>query len=124
MASAEHTSSKPESTADMAIAAHDEVFRLNREILDVHGFSTDATGEVLATLAEKVALYPPDKTVREHPQVAFKPFYFFFYGSLQVPSILKNMCGLKSSPIMEHATIKGWKCKYSPCSIRSSLPLW
>ncbi|KAI3337544.1 hypothetical protein HD806DRAFT_518363 [Xylariaceae sp. AK1471] len=52
-------------------------------------------------------------------KVNFRPFYFFFYGSLQILSVLEAVCGVSSSEegeenrivLRENASIKGWKLK-------------
>ncbi|KAJ8122583.1 hypothetical protein ONZ43_g1259 [Nemania bipapillata] len=65
----------------------------------------------------------------ETPVNTFEPFYFFFYGSLQVRNVLHRVIGLRSNifsrsscdmssdepketaPFLENASIQGWKIK-------------
>ncbi|KAI1397937.1 hypothetical protein F4819DRAFT_470365 [Hypoxylon fuscum] len=85
----------------------------NRDILRIQGFHTQATGATLAALAAKDEEWPAHKEVCH--QATFEPFYFFFYGSLQDPSVLKSVCGLKNPFIrLKPASIKDWRGKYPP----------
>ncbi|KAI1153048.1 hypothetical protein F4825DRAFT_475153 [Nemania diffusa] len=53
----------------------------------------------------------------ETPVVTFEPFYFFFYGSLQVPNVLRRVIRMWNDeatnplPLLTNASIKGWKIK-------------
>ncbi|KAI1393786.1 uncharacterized protein F4822DRAFT_385848 [Hypoxylon trugodes] len=87
----------------------------NREILRIHGLRSEASGDILAQLADWAGVYPPREVAYTHPSVTFEPFYFFFYGSLQVPSILKRVCRLDEEPELKPASIKGWKSMKWSC---------
>ncbi|KAI0969262.1 hypothetical protein F4678DRAFT_463525 [Xylaria arbuscula] len=66
-----------------------------------------------------------DNTDIERPLVTFQPFYFFFYGSLQLPIVLSSVCDIatggtsngkengKNNAIVlrKGASIAGWKIK-------------
>ncbi|KAI1313606.1 hypothetical protein F5Y03DRAFT_103059 [Xylaria venustula] len=64
----------------------------------------------------------------ERPLLTFQPFYFFFYGSLQLPSVLDSVCDITTSDtskgkenernkennaivLRKGASIAGWKIK-------------
>lgn len=85
----------------------------NREFVQLCGFRTEATGLILADLAQKLTrAYPVSKYVINHPSVTFEPFYFFFYGSLQAKRTLVRVCDLDDeNPTLIPASIKGWRSK-------------
>ncbi|KAI1082261.1 hypothetical protein F5B20DRAFT_532748 [Whalleya microplaca] len=98
-------------TGNVAITTPDpndeEAIRENRELVRLQGFRTNVTGATLANLA-KIAKEAPE-TLQNQPVVAFEPFYFFFYGSLQDPNTLRLVCKLRSTPILAPASIKDWR---------------
>ncbi|KAF2963159.1 hypothetical protein GQX73_g10418 [Xylaria multiplex] len=59
--------------------------------------------------------------IKEITVITFEPFYFFFYGSLQIREVLQRICKIpdgesedkKNGPIILHerAVIHGWKVK-------------
>ncbi|OTA66543.1 hypothetical protein K449DRAFT_402613 [Hypoxylon sp. EC38] len=81
----------------------------NREVLRLHGFRSSATGSDLAKLAARAGKWLasiPDA----NSLTTFEPFYFFFYGTLQLPRILKSVCNLgDSEPELKAASIKDWE---------------
>ena len=42
---------------------------------------------------------------------AFQPCYLFFYGSLMDPDILQNIARLENPPVLQDASIEGYKMK-------------
>ncbi|KAI0481488.1 hypothetical protein F4859DRAFT_421576 [Xylaria cf. heliscus] len=104
----------------------------NASILNVRGLRTTATGNELFDLADLALRNSKIPTTSEHtadadaattsavasetlPTVTtFEPFYFFFYGSLQVPNVLQGVCRIKdknSITLRKNANIVGWKIK-------------
>ncbi|KAI0146042.1 hypothetical protein F4776DRAFT_609137 [Hypoxylon sp. NC0597] len=82
----------------------------NREILRLYGLTSSATGSDLAKLAERAGTW--HITSLDDTKATFEPFYFFFYGSLQVPRILRDVCDLGGpEPEMKGASIKDWETK-------------
>ncbi|KAI1484051.1 hypothetical protein F4774DRAFT_423535 [Daldinia eschscholtzii] len=86
----------------------------NADYVKLCGFRTEATGSMLADLAQKLSkargLF--DKSVINHPRMTFEPFYFFFYGSLQAQRTLMRACRLDDPhPTLVPASIKGWRTK-------------
>ncbi|KAI1417709.1 hypothetical protein F5Y13DRAFT_185041 [Hypoxylon sp. FL1857] len=82
----------------------------DREVLRLYGFRSSVTGNALSKLAKRVTngLMGLDA----HPSVTFEPFYFFFYGSLQLPRVVKAVCQMNLSgpdPELKAGTIKGWE---------------
>ncbi|KAI1828379.1 hypothetical protein F4861DRAFT_179608 [Xylaria intraflava] len=121
---------RPESECDEKANTH------NASILAIRGLRTTATGDQLYNLANAAlnndvistssptgarannAGESPSISERrkdaEAPEITFEPFYFFFYGSLQIHRVLCSVCGLdKESPsaIRAGARLQGWKIK-------------
>ncbi|KAL7626369.1 hypothetical protein AAE478_003141 [Parahypoxylon ruwenzoriense] len=88
----------------------EEVIRSDRETLRLYGFHTEETGTDLNKLAAVAdAGYP---SLHNNLVLAFEPFYFFFYGSLQDPNVLRRVCNLPDvdeTPELRPASIKGWR---------------
>jgi hypothetical protein len=121
---------RPTSDSDAAADKH------NASILAVRGLHTTATGHELYRLAWSACqnIGVPSTTEAESRtphgsspgpgrpfEVAFEPFYFFFYGSLQIPSVLRAVCGITSSEegidLGAEASITGWRLrKWGPVS--------
>ncbi|KAI0097607.1 hypothetical protein GGR51DRAFT_577906 [Nemania sp. FL0031] len=120
----------PTSTPDTEADAH------NTSILAVRGIRTTATGDALYELAKKAlrneefdvgrSRFP--STSSEEPVVTFEPFYFFFYGSLQDRSMLRQVVGIPDRGLfnrlyypeddapdntiyIQNASITGWKVR-------------
>ncbi|KAI0446055.1 hypothetical protein F4803DRAFT_547574 [Xylaria telfairii] len=123
--------------------SHSEADAHNASILAVRGLHTEATGNDLLNLADLALLNfeIPAKiqqasgddtgliattgtntvnatttisTTSRSPVVTFKPFYFFFYGSLQVPDVLQSVCEIEdedSITLQKNASIQGWTYK-------------
>ncbi|KAI0546228.1 hypothetical protein F4679DRAFT_598788 [Xylaria curta] len=78
----------------------------NASILAVRGFRTTATGNELFYLANSV--------LQNIEIPTFEPFYFFFYGPLQVPEQLRSVCGIEnvnSIILRKNASMIGWESK-------------
>lgn len=110
----------------------EEADKHNLAILEVRGFRTTATGHELYRLATSALNnFFPSALVEhatrgrgpfipvngaQHATASFEPFYFFFYGSLQVPNVLKRICDLEgdvydANPLRGDAKIGGWRIK-------------
>ncbi|KAJ8130551.1 hypothetical protein O1611_g3077 [Lasiodiplodia mahajangana] len=135
---ARHPTSTPDAEAD----AH------NMSILAVRGIHTAATGDTLYELAEMAlqnhefdavprglpssiaaATEQEPSTSSEESAITFEPFYFFFYGSLQIPTVLgpvvadpyRDSTSGTDDPeddvpdntitYLKNASIKGWKVR-------------
>ncbi|KAI3343420.1 hypothetical protein F4824DRAFT_7872 [Ustulina deusta] len=123
-------------------SAHDaKANAYNAAILAVRGLHTTATGYELSVLANialcnnEIAATPthtsfhhtasvragaPVSSDSETPVTTFEPFYFFFYGSLQLRGVLQGVCNIPDSTenegndaivLREGASIQGWKIK-------------
>ncbi|KAJ2982241.1 hypothetical protein NUW58_g6486 [Xylaria curta] len=97
---------EPQSPTSTAADAH------NASILTVRGLHTTSTGHELHTLAYMAAC---DYEIPGHGiTVTFEPFYFFFYGSLQIPNVLRRVCQIDDQntiTMIKDARIRGWKIK-------------
>ncbi|KAI1754381.1 hypothetical protein F4782DRAFT_528809 [Xylaria castorea] len=125
----------PTKAQDPISASHTEADAHNASILAVRGLRTTATGNELFDLAD-LALQNFDISTTSQPVsgnntgavdaaaaavagealipvvTTFEPFYFFFYGSLQIPDVLRSVCEIeddKDSITLRKASIDGWK---------------
>ncbi|KAI1460584.1 hypothetical protein F4805DRAFT_368836 [Annulohypoxylon moriforme] len=83
-----------------------------RDILRLRGLHTEETGEPLAELAQAVDDEIVDLRVTyQNPALTFEPFYFFFYGSLQHPTVLKHVTRMRErqEPVLKPGSIKEWE---------------
>ncbi|KAI2469305.1 hypothetical protein F4781DRAFT_394818 [Annulohypoxylon bovei var. microspora] len=99
--------------APASIPNHDREaeIKLNKEVLRLRGLHTELTGVDLAVMADNVKSNPLDYMIHTFSSVTFEPFYFFFYGSLQVPVVLNSV--LRADPDakldMKPGSIKDWE---------------
>ncbi|KAI1743568.1 hypothetical protein F4680DRAFT_444846 [Xylaria scruposa] len=78
----------------------------NASIFAIRGLRTTATGNKLFYLTNFV--------LQNIEIPTFEPFYFFFYGPLQVPEQLRNVCGIKDANsiiLRKNVSIIGWENK-------------
>ncbi|KAI1365227.1 hypothetical protein F5Y08DRAFT_338937 [Xylaria arbuscula] len=85
----------------------------NATILEVRGWRTTATGDRLLDLATSALFY---NCIFNAPDIltSWTPFYFFFYGTLQVPHVLQTVCRLSpaqynANPLCPGAQLMGWR---------------
>ncbi|KAI2637485.1 hypothetical protein GGS21DRAFT_481591 [Xylaria nigripes] len=114
----------PTSENDAKTDAH------NASILAVRGLHTTAKGTELFVLAESVSLNDEiflhvsssAAKAREEDntfelvasKVTFEPFYFFFYGTLRIPRVLRSTCKIPGADrgvaaMRRDASLRGWK---------------
>ncbi|KAI0455663.1 hypothetical protein F5B21DRAFT_523442 [Xylaria acuta] len=132
----------PTEAQDLTSAPHAEADAHNTSILAVRGFRTTATGNELFNLADLALLNHEIPATLHTDSIAtqdtgavddaaatttsaiagetlpvvttFEPFYFFFYGSLQIPDVLQGVCEIDdkdSITLRKNASINGWKYK-------------
>lgn len=60
---------------------------------------------------DKLASMPDDSLLQrpQSPLYEYKPIYYFFYGTLMNPDILRGVLGLKSEPVLRSAKIYGYE---------------
>ncbi|KAI0506785.1 hypothetical protein F5B22DRAFT_650432 [Xylaria bambusicola] len=94
----------PSSANDADADAH------NAAVLAVRGIQTTATGIDLYVLAGRALNNSP---IGITPKTPFTPFYFFFYGSLQIPEVINCVCALPEDSLVlrTDASLKGWKVR-------------
>ncbi|KAI1143967.1 hypothetical protein F5Y05DRAFT_407366 [Hypoxylon sp. FL0543] len=105
------TASTQATVSDQNNSSIEDVERRNRETVRLYGFETHATGDDLSRVVasvlknQRLPFYAPGRS-----DTTFRPFYFFFYGSLQDPRILSSVCGMGSDePELKAGTIEGWE---------------
>ncbi|KAI0433959.1 hypothetical protein F5Y09DRAFT_338075 [Xylaria sp. FL1042] len=91
-----------------------------------HNIATVSAGFSIEDMAPAEEVNPRDKYKDLIPVTTFEPFYFFFYGSLQDPSVLTSVCDLLDDDdnsalndtekddvvvLRQGASIGGWKVK-------------
>ncbi|KAI1213118.1 uncharacterized protein F4807DRAFT_457203 [Annulohypoxylon truncatum] len=88
----------------------------NEKVLSLYGFRINVklSGLQLATLADAAQSSPENQLVHKSPALTFEPFYFFFYGSLQIPHVVTTVVrgggeGASYKPILKPGSIEGWK---------------
>ncbi|KAI1200075.1 hypothetical protein F5X97DRAFT_294806 [Nemania serpens] len=72
---------------------------------------------------EEVSDYSLCLSVPRGVEFTFEPFYFFFYGSLQIRSVLRNVCDIEADEddeddaaiFLPDASIFGWEVKMWGC---------
>ncbi|KAH8158514.1 hypothetical protein CIB48_g9735 [Xylaria polymorpha] len=135
--------SLPPTKTQEPTSSHSGADAHNASILAVRGLHTTATGNDLLDLADMALLNFEIPAQLQHvsgndadliaapgtdavnatvatsaaaraPTVTFKPFYFFFYGSLQIPDVLQSVCEIEdknSITLQKNSSIEGWKYK-------------
>ncbi|KAI1168584.1 hypothetical protein F5B18DRAFT_595724 [Nemania serpens] len=98
----------PDITEAGAVASRDDKSGRDEEI----HFPTEYDDE--ASYPDRCIVMPRDV------EATFEPFYFFFYGSLQVRSVLRSVCDIKHKEeddddddaiFRTNASIRGWEVK-------------
>ncbi|KAI1104660.1 hypothetical protein F4804DRAFT_306394 [Jackrogersella minutella] len=87
----------------------EDVTDRDREALHLRGLRIEATDKSFAYLTAMIRADPKLRTIHKHPSVTFEPFYFFFYGSLQYPALLRDVCRLNTDPVLKPGSIKDWE---------------